>query len=154
MALCTLCVCDVQFKSFCIPGETLEAEARERSESCAVNHSLPRSRREETHAEKQRLHAKYTTHHYISYISTRSCLRRTMTHFCSFLFSTFHRRCDFLSKLFCAVAYLSSQTRTLPEPDMLEGEDAKCKAGLNNMLTVRPPRFIVEPLPLKSPIHF
>lgn len=35
----------------CIPGEMLEAKARERNESCAVNHNLPHRRRRETHAE-------------------------------------------------------------------------------------------------------
>lgn len=46
MLMCVMCSLRV-----CIPGEILGAEAGERNESCAVNHSLPRRSRGETHAE-------------------------------------------------------------------------------------------------------
>lgn len=55
VALCVcnqeMLMCVMRSLRVCIPGENTGAEARERNESCAVNHSLPHRRRGETHAE-------------------------------------------------------------------------------------------------------
>lgn len=147
MLMCALCRWRI-----CIPGETLGAEAGERNESCAVNHSLPRRQRGMQKATTpykkiNNPHQPYTHSTEVRYIFTCSdavCSTDAlqdeglshanwMTHFHSAFSHTlaFHRQSDFLTKLFCALAYLFSQTCTYgcQSWEMLEGEDAKWKGG-------------------------
>lgn len=118
--MCVMCSLRV-----CIPGEILGAEAGERNESCAVNHSLPRRRRRGDACRKQQLHTKRTTatHREVGYISTcptAVCSTDALTHaewhistLCFFSHALkFRQQSDFLPELFCMLAYLFAQTCT------------------------------------------
>lgn len=115
----------------CIPGEILRAEAGERNESCAVNHSLPHRRRGETHAESNnciqikhhwnmpfksdtsppaRMQSAAQMLHWMKGFLTQAEWRIPTLLFPHTL--TFHKQSDFLSELFCSLAYLFPQTCT------------------------------------------
>lgn len=111
-------VCDVQFRSL-HPQWNNGAEAGERNESCAVNHSLPHRSRGETHAEIHQHNTPLSQIHL--HLPECSLQHRISTRWRAFsdklndtfpLFPrtlTFH---DFLSEPLWALAYLLPQTCT------------------------------------------
>ena len=137
MLMCVMCSLRV-----CIPGEILGAEAGERNESCAVNHSLPRRRRRGDACRKQQLHTKRTTatHREVGYISTclsAVCSTDALAHMLNdtFLLSAFFffsraqispaERFPFGALLFAGLLVCSNLHLRLPKLKMLEGEDVK-----------------------------
>ena len=159
MLMCVMCSLRV-----CIPGEILGAEAGERNESCAVNHSLPRRRRRGDACRKQ-LHTKRTTatHREVGYISTclsavcsTDALAHAEWHISTLGFFFFLTRSNFASR---AISFRSSFVRwptcllkpalTTAKAENVGGRGCEIKGWSHNVHTVIPPPFTAEPLPLK-----
>lgn len=147
-------VYDVQFKSL-HPWWNTGAEARERNESCAVNHSLPHRRRGETHAEsnnciqkkKKKKRKKKRPQHTIkpntfppgqvqsvARLDRNGFLTETEWHIstlCFFSHTQISQADKFpLRALLCPGLLVSTNLHLgLPTLGMLEGEDAKWKGG-------------------------
>lgn len=132
--MCVMCSLRV-----CIPGEILGAEAGERNESCAVNHSLPRRRRRGDACRKQQLHTKRTTatHREVGYISTcptavcsTDALTHAEWHISTLLFFSRAQispaeRFPSWALLYAGLLVCTNLHLRLPKLKMLEGEDAK-----------------------------
>lgn len=155
--------------SVCIPGEILGAEAGERNESCAVNHSLPRRRRGETHAESNNCIQSTPQQHNIQSDTSpparmqsaaqtlgwmKGFLTQTEWHISTL--SRFLTRSHFTSR---AISFPSS---FVPWPTCFHKlalmaakagnvgwRGCKMKGWSHKVHTVIPPAFTAEPLPLK-----